>query len=110
MSSRTARSGAPMRPVALMRGITVKARLVAVAALPPMPLSSMRASTPARPPWAKMRSPALTMARFSPSTGTTSATVPRAAKSAYSSSTPAVSPPSRAITSFRATPAPERSL
>ena len=98
-----------MRPVALIRGMAVKARVVAVGSRWTA-LCSSRASTPGRPPWPMSRSPAFTMVRFSPSKGTTSPMVPRAARSAYSSRMPWLSPSSNAVRSFNTTPAPERSL
>ena len=84
----------------------MKAISVEVIRLPDTPAVSISASSPGRRGALLMASsPSFTMARFSPVSGTTSATVASAATSTQGMA--AASPPS-AHTSFQATPAPHR--
>ena len=78
---------------------------VAVMGLPVKPATSISAAMPVRGAPLMASSPSFTMARFSPVSGTTSATVASAATSTQGMA--AASPPS-AHTSFQATPAPHR--
>ena len=82
-----------------------------VTGLSPRPASSISCASPTRLGWARAASPVWTMVRFSPVMGITSATVPTAARSAYSRNTrPARSGPAAAMASFRATPTPASPL
>ena len=108
-SNDTASFGEPNRPAALMRGASVKARLVAVSVFPCIPVSSSSASKPGRSVLASNRNPCCTRKRFSPVRETTSATVAIAAKSPNCSNAKVISPPSIAATSFNASPAPQNS-
>ncbi len=98
-----------MRPAALMRGAKVKPMQEAVRLLPSAPASRMRALSPGRRVLASAWRPRRTMARFSPESCMTSATVPMAARSAYSLRTRSRSDPGvSASASFSATPTPAR--
>ena len=78
--------------------------------MPASPTSSSRAQKPGRSVFWSWRRPALTMVRFSPVRGMTSATVPTAARSPQYSSISSGGHPSSAAQSLKATPAPHRPL
>ena len=108
-SSRAAYSGDAMRPDALIRGARVNTVPVAVSALPPAPATSASARRPGRSRRLIFSSPRRTSTRLAPLSDTTSARVPSATRSAYSSSTVSMSP-SSAQASRNATPTPAYSL
>ena len=99
-----------IRPAALSRGAMPKLTLSAVTGLPARPTSSSRAARPGRSVCCRCCRPALTMVRFSPVRGMTSAMVPMAARSLQNSSSSSGIQSSRAAQSLNATPAPHRSL
>ena len=99
-----------IRPAAFSRGAMPKLTLSALTVLPASPVSSSRAHRPGRWVCCRLCSPALTMVRFSPVRGITSATVPMAARSLQNSSSSSGIQFSKAAHSLKATPAPHRSL
>ena len=117
VSSSTASSGCPMRPQALSRGATRKA-ICSESTGSATRDDASSSSSPAIPVrWASV-SPRATMMRFSPRSGTTSATEPIAARGSSESSRSESTFGSRsephqrsasAHASFHATPAPQRS-
>ncbi len=109
--SSTAIPASPIRPAALMRGARQNPTVVELTVRRFVPASSIRESSPARLLSRRDCSPRYTSVRFSPSRSITSATVPTAARSAYSSKiSRRRATPASAITSFRATPTPAKSL
>ena len=111
MSSKsTAKKGQPIRPAALMRGAREKLIKEAVMGFSLMRDSFSSMASPTRRVLGMRFSPKVTMERFSPVSCITSATVPMAARSAYSSSSASCrSAPPKASTSFSATPTPASS-
>ena len=80
-SSSTPRSGTPSRPQALMRGASLKLMSSACTGTACRSHCSQRESTPGRVFADNTSSPARTSTRFTSTSGTTSATVPRATRS-----------------------------
>ena len=109
-SSSSARFAEPILPAAFIRGETVNATDVALTYLSPAPATSSSSFMPARERLFMLRSPALTIVRFSPVSSTTSLIVPIAARSAKSSITAVSSSSSMAHASLNATPAPQSCL
>ena len=104
MTSASERWAEPSLPPAFSRGANWKAMDVAVTGLSASPAASISAATPGLGPALMASRPNLTMTRFSPVSGTTSATVASAATSTQGIAAPW---PPRAHTSFHATPAPQ---
>ncbi len=108
-SSDSARSGWAMRPAALTHGASVNPRVRAVTARGGTPACRHRAATPGRGADRIAARPRATRRRFSPVSGTASATVASATRSSASSgagaSRPASSRAASATVSFHTTPA-----
>ena len=105
-----------MRPAALSRGASKKPRWPAVIFLSLSPATSTSAATPGSAVASMRAMPCLTMRRFSPRSGTMSATVPSAtsSRSSVKADWPSHGFPdrtaARAWQSLKATPTPARSL
>ena len=103
-----------MRPAALMRGAMRKATCVAVGTEPAKPDTSSSARSPGLRTERSPSRPCLTISRFSPVNGTTSATVPIATSLRNDSMTRRTLPAgqssvaNRPCTSLNATPTPQR--
>ena len=106
----TPRRAVSMRPAAFMRGPSWNPTIPVLIFLPSSPAAMMSARTPQQG-FSDMRaSPRRTILRFSPTSGTRSEIVPRAAMSMSSSHTLCFSIICIACTSLNATPTPARSL
>ena len=94
-----------------MRGARVYPTEVEDRALAMAPDSTSRDLNPGRGVPGRAARPRRTMVRFSPVSSITSATVPRAVRSAYCPRSSSVRPgPAMAMATFRATPTPARCL
>ena len=107
---RAASSASPTRPAALSRGARANAIVSRSTADGAIRARSSSAATPGRGAVRSSSSPSRAMARFSPTIGATSATVPMVARSARASA--AAGPPGRSASSscaiLKATPLPAR--